>query len=233
MRALVVIAVFAASSCGRCGGARVADAGVDAGVVAVARKSVDLRTALIYVYPEYRGTATLEVLAQLRRTIPGLTDASRDAALAKLRYAPAEDGGWRLANFHLAQTGPSELTVSVAYDPDQLAHLYVSPVALTSMELGLYLPRELPVESEQFVFDVRYGSSAERSQKLVRHAVNLLLGNAQWQAKGEVPPPLDAGDVPLSEEETATLVGPEGALVTFHRMGGLVHVQYSLQTVAP
>ncbi|MFZ5439968.1 MAG: hypothetical protein ACOZQL_08155 [Myxococcota bacterium] len=235
MRPLAVVFVaLLASSCSRCGAGRSADAGVDAGRPnAVTRRSVDLRTALLYVYPEYRGTATLSVEGHVTRTIPGLTDAQRDEALKKLRYVAAEDGGWRLANFHLSQLGPEQLRVSLEWNVDQLATLYVSPTALTSMELAMYLPRELPVGDEEFVFEVHYASSPERSASLVRQAVNLLLGNGQFKAQGPVPPPPDAGALPVVEEETATVLGPEGAVVTFHRKGGQVWARYVLAMVKP
>lgn len=229
-RLFVAVLLVASSSCSRCGSARTVDAGPSA-PVRVERRSVDLRTALIYVYPEYRGTATLSVSARVTRTIPGLTAAQRDEALQKLKWAAAEDGGWRLANFHLTQESAGQLSVSLSYDVEQLGTLYVSPTALTSMELGLYLPRELPVGDEEFVFEVHYASSPERSSQLVRQAVHLLLGNGQWKAKGEVPPPLDAGATPVPDDETASVLGPEGAVVTFHRTGGQVHARYVLQTV--
>ena len=121
--------------------------------------------------------------------------------------------------------------MSISYDPDQLAHLYVAATGLTSMELALYLPRALPFTAERFTLDVRYTSSPERSRALVHQAVGLLLGNGQWRALGPLPPSPDAGPAPFPDEVTTAVAGPDGASVTFHRVGGRVHVTYALDVL--
>ncbi len=224
------------ASCSRGGpvalDAGVADAGGDAGVV-VERRSVDLRTAIIYAYPEYRGTAVLETTARVTRVIPGLTQRQRDAALYKLKFERAEDGGWELNSFHLSQLAPDTLSVAVSYDPDQLGHLYIAVTGLTSMELGMYLPRELPTGREFFTLDVRYASSPGRCLELVRQAVSLLLANGQWRVEGFLPNWTDAGEVVAPSEEEVVVTSVDGARLTFHRTRGQVRVQYFLETVTP
>jgi hypothetical protein len=230
----VLGAALLLSSCSRCssgtgGDASVASASRDAGFrLGAPKRSVDLRTAILYLYPEYRDTAVLETRGTLTRVIPGLTDAARDEALRQLRYTPAPDGGWALSSFHLTQLTPDSLSVSVRYDPEQLAHLYVSPTSLTTEELGLYLPRFLPAGAERFTFDVRYVSSPARSRELVRQAVRLLLGNQQWKATAPLAEWTDAD--PPADSERAELEGVSGAVIVFERTGGRVHAQYVLDT---
>lgn len=230
MRAVVFAALLFAG-CQRCGAPSGPDAAavVDAGFrLPAPARSVDLRTAIIAIYPEYRGTAMLDARATLTRTVSGLTDARRDAFLSALHWAPAEDGGWAFSTFHLSQPSPQELALTVSYDTDHLAHLYVAAAGLTTMELGLYLPRDVPVVAETFRFDVEYASSPERSRELVRQAVQLLLGNAQWTAAGPGPQWADGSEVDAGERHE--LAGPQGARVTFERKGGRVHARYALTT---
>lgn len=226
----LLVMVVLLSGCAKCGAPKpVADAGARASQkLAPPKHSADLRTAIIYIYPEYRGTALLDATATLTRTIPGLTDATRDEALKTLRYEPAEDGGWAFSTFHLSQPAADQLSLLVTFDTDHLAQLYVTPTGLSSMELGQYLPRNLPAGAERFTFDVHYVSSPDRSRELVRQAATLLQANAQWKL---ISPPLDwvDGSVPDAQEEVR-LEGPMGAAIRLTRRGGHVETQYALDT---
>jgi hypothetical protein len=200
---------------------------VDAGTVH--RRSVELRTALIFVYPEYRDTAVLEATGRVTRTIPGLTDASRDEALKKLKFTPASDGGWELNSLHLSQTAPETLSSFVSFDADHLGHLYISASGLTSEELGMYLPRELPTGTERFTFFVHYASAPARSRALVQQAVRLLLANSLWKVEGAPLEDSDGGAIP--DDETVLVRSTDGATITFHRTGGQVRAEYALDTL--
>ena len=222
-------AVLALSGCAKCGAPKLVDAGAPTSQkLAPPKNSADLRTAISYIYPEYRGTALLDATATLTRTIPGLTDAQRDEALKTLRYEPAEDGGWVFSTFHLSQPAPDQLALLVTYDTDHLAQLYVTPTGLSSMELGQYLPRTLPAGAERFTFDVHYVSSPERSRELVRQAAHLLQANAQWKLLSPAADWLD-GSVPEPKEEVV-LQGPMGAEIRLTRQGGHVRARYVLDT---
>lgn len=234
MRPLLLTLLLSLAGCARCGSSAAPDAAVtltvlDAGErMPAPRATADLRTAIIVIYPEYRGTALLQADATLERTVPGLTDALRDEALKALHFEPAEDGGWAFSTFHLSQPEPQVLRVTVSYDVEHLAQLYVAPTGLNSMELGQYLPRQLVPSKERLTFDVRYVSSAERSRELVRQATQLLLTNGQWSWVTQPAEWLD-GSVP-DASEVAVLKGPLGAVVRFERTGGRVFAQYALDT---
>ena len=227
----LVVAVLAAACSKGSGAPAPVDAGFDAGAAERQRHSIEFRTALIAAYPEYRDTAVLDVTARVTRVIPGLTPAQRNQALRQLNYEKADDGGWELNAFHLSQPAPDTLSVAVSYDADRLSHLYITPTGLNSMELSMYLPRELPVGSERFTFDVHYASAPWRCRELVRQAVMLLLSNGQWVVDGFMPQWTDAGEVVAPDEETLVLLGADGATLTFHRTRGQVRVQYALQTI--
>ncbi|MBL8912523.1 MAG: hypothetical protein JNM17_17655 [Archangium sp.] len=229
--ALLLAALVLLGGCSKCGSASAVDAGTDAGTIrklGTPKHSIDLRTAIVWIYPEYRGTAVLETTATLTRTMPKLTDAERDEALNALHWEPAQDGGWWFSTFHLSQPDPHTLSVIVSYTVDQLGHLYINPTGLNSQELALYLPRGAEVSAERFTLDVRYTSSPDRSRELIRQAVTLLLGNGQWKALTALEEWTDA--MPPSPSESIRLAGPDGAVITFERTGGKVFTQYALDT---
>ena len=219
------------SGCAKCGGGA-ADAGLDAG--GRVRRSTDLRTALIQGYPEYRDTALLDASATVTRTIPGLTPALRDEGLAKLKWLPSDAGsGWALNRFHLEQVAPDTLALTLPLTVDDVGHQFMSPVGLSSMEMAMYLPRQLPIGRETFELDVHYSSSSERCLIRVRQAVSLLLANQQWRVTNAPPEwsPDAAADPGLPEEFSVEVTSVEGARLTFHRTRGQVRVHYALVTV--
>lgn len=219
------------AGCSKCGGSSV-DAGVDAG--ARVRRSTDLRIALIQAYPEYRDTALLDSKATVTRTIPGLTPKSRDEALSKLRWSVSDAGsGWDLNKFHLEQTGPETLTMTLPLSVDDVGHLFLAPAGLSSMEMAMYLPRQLPIGKETFELDLHYSSSAERCVMRVRQAVSLLLANGQWRVTMAPPEwsPDAEGDSLLPEEFSVEVTGVDGARIRYERARGQVRVNYSLVTV--
>ncbi len=219
------------SGCTKCG-----SGASDAGVAASARvrRSTDLRNALIQSYPEYRDTALLDSRVRVMRTIPGLTPASRDEALAKLRWSVSDAGsGWDLNKFHLEQVAPETLVLSLPLSVEDVGHLYLAPVGLSSMEMAMYLPRQLPIGKETFELELHYSSSSERCVIRVRQAVTLLLANGQWRVTKT---PLEwgpdaAGDDGLPDVFSVEVTGTDGAHIRFDRERGQVRVNYSLVTV--
>lgn len=228
MRAVAIAAVVLAAGCSKCGAPNAPDAAVDAGrAITREKRTIDVRTALIYAYPEYRGTALLDTTVRVRREIPGLTDASRDAALAKLNFVASDAGsGWDLSQFHVEAIGPETLEITITLDADHVGHLYIAPTGLSSQQMALYLPRELPTRSEVFELDLHYSSSAERCVQLIEQAKTLLLGTQQWKVVRA--PDFDAG---VPDEFTVELKNDDGATVKWERVRGQVHALYSLRTV--
>lgn len=231
MRAVALAALAFVAGCSKCGGEKTADAAVvDAGAVPsqqVARRTAEVRMALIQAYPEYRGTALIDTVARVTREIPGLTEKSRDEALAKLRYEKSDAGsGWDLVQFHLEQRGPTTLEVSVPLNADQVGQLYVVPVGLSSQQLAMYLPRELPVGAERFELELNYSSSPEKCAQLVNQAMSLLLATQQWKVVRA--PDWDAG---VPETFTAEVKDDNGVTIVWERVRGRVHVLYTMKTV--
>ena len=215
--------VFA--GCARCGSSATPDAAPRA--EHEQRKHIDVRSALLLAYPEYRGTATLETRVRYQRVMPGLTDEALAAEARRLHWQPA-DGGWTLANLQVERVAPDTLEISLAYDTEQLAYLYVTPNSLTSAEFAYYLPK-VPATHERFFFDVRYVTSPEHAQNLVEQAVRVMRETSQWSLDGGGPTPSDAGLAP--HDETFVVDGVNGAHLTFQRSGGKVFVEYALETL--
>ncbi|MFT3713721.1 MAG: hypothetical protein QM817_39180 [Archangium sp.] len=226
----MLLVLLSLSACSKCGSQSSADAAVDAGPAraGTSAHSVDFRTVIVWIFPEYRGTAVLETTATLTRQVPGLTAAQRDAGLASLRWEDAEDGGWRFSTFHLSQVSDDTLALTVSYDVEQLGHLYIAPTGLTTEEFGLYFPRNVKPGREHFDFNVRYASSPERSRELIRQAATLLVASKQWKL---VTPPDEWTDaMPASTTEMVVLQGTDGATITYERTGGRVFAHYALDT---
>lgn len=208
------------TACAKCGATRTPDAGRLTG----ARRTAEVRTALIYIYPEFRGTAVLDTTARLRRTIPGLTNEARDAALERLHWQRGGPG-WQLQSFVMTQPAPDTLEVSLAYDAEQLGHQYMSSGGLSSQEFGNYLPRDLPAGDEFFVVELHYATSPELAARLVKQASSLMLATTQWKVTQGV-----AWDAGLPAEFTVELHNDDGARVRWERVNGRVHALYELQT---
>lgn len=208
--------------------------------------STDLRTVLLTIYPEYRGTDVKTGVARLTRTLDGKADwAARTRELfAKNRVTetPA-DGGveGQFDLFHLrveeTPTGATA-TIELPVDGETLGKLYTNPASLSTLQLGLFLPREnVTITRDVFDFRLVYVTSTEhRATFLTRQLVELMLGNQQWKLVGAPPAgwgpnPDDGGygEVPL--EFTVKLVGVvDGAVVTVTREVRRVSVSYELVT---
>jgi hypothetical protein len=241
--AFALVVAVVGVGCSRCGPRAQEVAAVDAGALArIERQSIELRTAAIQMFPEFRDVAVLSTRAQVSRVIPGLTDARRDASLLKLGWRRPEDGGtgWQLNRFHLEQPGPEVLELSLQLDVDALGLLYVAPSSLSSMEMAHYLPRDLPVGEETFEFEIHYVTSPDRAVLRIRQAAGLLLANGQWKLTRSPPgwSTPDAGDVdggPLQLPETFSVEveSVDGMRIAWARVRGQTHVTYRWVTVRP
>jgi hypothetical protein len=243
----LLAALLMTAGCSRCSKTQVVDAGAPAQVVTNEPKrfSTDLRTVLITIYPEYRGTTVISGVARLTRTLVGQDDwANRARALyAKNRVTetPSDSGVEGTQDlFHLRiapSPGGATAVIELPVDGDTIGKLYTNPVSLSSMQLGQYLPREgVTIDRDVFDFRLEYQTSTERRASfLTRQLVELMLGNGQWKA-GPLPAGWEPnfedggyGAVPSSFEVTLTGV-VDGATVTAAREGTRVTLVYRLVT---
>jgi hypothetical protein len=246
MRWLVVVLVGAAG-CSRCAKDKVVDAGAPEVVVAKApeRFSTDLRTVLLTIYPEYRGTNLRSGVARLTRTLVGQDDWAKRAralyATNRVTETPADsgvEGTLDLFRFRITESaGGATAVIELPVDGETIGKLYTNPASLSSMQLGQYLPREgVTIDRDVFDFRLEYDTSTEkRASFLTRQLVELMLGNGQWKP-GPFPPGWESnledggyGGVPDSFEVTLTGV-VDGATVTLKRDGARVNVEYRLVT---
>lgn len=236
-----VLTLMLMTSCARCAPAT-PDAGTptpDAGPARV-KRSTDLRSALFATLPEWRGIHLFEGRAVLTRQYVSLPDEALSKSNAANGFAPTEDGGLYKKPFHQEKAGPATLTLWMPVDLTTAEKVFTAPMALSSMEMGLYLPRGLPVARETFSLWVYYRAiPAARAGFLTRQLVELLTGSGQWKAEalpaeGWGPNPGDGGYGEVPELFEVTLKNPgTTAQVTLKREGPEVRVRYTLETDAP
>ena len=240
-RWLSVVLALACASCAKCSAPSVVDASVpvpDAGPARV-KRSTDLRTAMLVAFPEYRGARLLDGHASLTRRYVSLPADALATSNQANGFAPTEDGGLFRAPFTLTRLGPDTLSLSLVVDMGVVDKVFNAPMALSSMEMGLYLPRGLPVADERYEFAVHYQAvPASRASFLTRQLVELLTRNSQWKA-GPLPDgwgadPGDGGFGAVPERFTVSVQeATSGAQVTVERDGADVRVRYVVVTDAP
>ncbi len=235
-------------SCSRCAGPKPAP--IDAGVTVrvPTTHSTDLRTVLLISYPEYRGTNFKSGVARLTRTYSGDGDwSARTRELFKtnrVNELPSADGVEGMLDLFRLKVVPTPGgavgTISLPVDGETLSRLYTNPASLSTMQLGLYLPRkDVVIARDVFDFDLDYDAVSERRASfLTRQLVELMLGNSQWKVgplpEGWGPPPGDGGFGSVPDEFTVQLTGVvDGAVVTVKRQGRSVKVNYQLVTFEP
>lgn len=240
----LAVVVAALSSCARCGSSPAPDAGVSApaavpdAAVAHAKHSVDLRTALLVAYPEYRGTTILDGHAALRRTYEALPEDAWAKSVQANGFVEV-DGGLARKPFLLERPAPNVAVLSMRVDGEVVEKVFEAPMALSSMEMGLYLPRGLPVAGETYELFLHYGVMPHRRAGfLSRQVVELLLRNGQWTLgatpEGWGPQPDDGGFGEVPEHFTVTLKeAGRPATLTVQRDAGEVRLTYALVTDAP
>ncbi len=248
--------------CGRCNrvgaGPEKASAG-DAGTPAMRHASIDLRTALFTLFPEFRFATFLYGEAALEREIRFRGDelALRAALAPELGHfglelldggAGREDGGRRDDRGGVWATRPpfvfvghaegetARLVLALPLVPDDVGKLLHSPVTLTSEQLATYLPVPAGAEriSERFLLQINYRADIERGDFLVHQMVDLLLGG-EWRAElpegwqKEKRPDGGVGAIPA--RFTLTLRrGQSDTEVFIDRDGTHVHLEYRQPT---
>lgn len=244
MRWLVVV-VAVASGCARCSKAGVVDAGAAPAIVVEAprRFSTDLRSVLLTIYPEYRGTNVRSGVARLTRSYVGGADwpgrARAHFAKNRITEAPSDagvEGTLDLFHFVFTETpGGATAVIELPVDGETMGKLYTNPASLSSALMGHYLPREdVTIERDVFDFVLEYEAVTERRAAfLCRQLVELMLGNGQWVASplpaGWEPNPTDGGYGGVPSTFEVTLTGAvDGATVTLTRDGARVSVVYRL-----
>jgi hypothetical protein len=245
----VLVAALALSGCSRCAAKDVPDAGAAVAVSPPAgpkRFSTDLRSVLLTVYPEYRGTDVKVASAKLTRSLEGAGDwAARARALFaknKVTEVPADggvEGTFDLFHLRVEPTASgATASIELPVDGETLGKLYGNPNALSTMQLGLFLPREdVTISRDVFDFHLEYVTTTERRASfLTRQLVELMQTNLQWKLVGAVPEgwqpnPTDGGYGEVPEQFTVKLVGVvDGAEVTVTREVRRVTVHYRLVT---
>lgn len=241
----VLLTVLGLASCSRC----TTPAPVDAGVVAVAAApktfSTDLRTVLLTIFPEYRGTNVKSGVARLTRTLEGKADWNAKArelfAKNRVTETPAEQGVEGTLDLYRFRILPSPegatAIVELPVDGDTLGRLYSNPASLSTSHLGLYLPREnVTIARDVFDFRLEYEAvTLRRAAFLTRQVVELMQGNGQWTLgavpEGWGPRQSDGGLGEVPEHFSVKLTGVvDGAVVTVSRDGQNVTVEYRLTT---
>jgi hypothetical protein len=173
-------------------------------------------------------------IVELTRTYSSLPADFAERGREKLGWKPAEDGGagWHINAFNVDQRADDELTISFELDDGRVRDLFEAPAGASSMDLGLYLPRE-GVTRETFAFQVDYITAPAQAAFLVRQLATLLMADGKWRTTlpsdwsavnpdgGELAPnPLD-----LTFTEVAT-----GATMHMLRVRGRVSNRYQLVT---
>ncbi len=247
MRRLWWVMVVVGAACTK--GPQPVDAGpageVDAGPRV--RRSVDLRTAVVIAFPEYRGVPKVQGTSILTRTLSGRTDWQpvRDEMVKRVDLVPDLDGGWSgvTRGFHLSMTPHGDtatLSASLPFDGETVVRLFQAPAPISSADLAQLLPRGpgARVDGDVYELHMAYITETEhRAAFLVHQATLLLLKNGQWKVK-TLPAgwaeSLDAGEDDLPERFDVELEGlADGARFWAHRQGRYVDVLYSLVTDAP
>lgn len=228
MKTLCLLLVGASlTDCARCG--------VPAGPQAAGqhRRAVsDVRTALLFAFPEYRGVYVEHADARLTRRYSSLPADFAVEGVQHLGWATLPDGGWHVSAFVIEQPAPDTLTLHFTLDDERVHRLFEAPMGASTMELGLYLPRAA-VLKETFSLQVDYVTSLPRAGFLVKQVATLLTSNQQWTATfppgWETQAP-DGGPAAPDPLDLTVTQRQDGATVRLVRLGGKVSTHYALVT---
>jgi len=249
--ALGLIAV-ASVSCGRCSRpTQAVDAGCPSCELSLRETHpTDVRTALMTVFPEFRGAVltggSAELVRDLSWTLPeGKPLEEVLAPLVRAKGFSAPDGGGAgligsrgpLTLHASTQGGHLLLTARLPVDNDDVAQIFQSPAPLSTEVLGTFLPvpegaRPL---SERFTLSIDYQAREVRADFLVRQMVDLLVGG-HWTVtrypQGWEPdrrPDGGVGGIPAKFELTVARQAPATS-VRVVRDGAKVHIELSQST---
>lgn len=194
------------------------------------RASTDLRSALLLIFPEYRGAHILSGQATLDRRY-----LAEPAPLAT--WTALADGGWSSPPWTIARLDAHAWQVALPLSDELVGRLFASPAPASTAEFGAVLPKA-EVALESWRFELSYVAvTPARAAFLSHQLVELLRNNGQWTSSalpfvwGKT---ADGGtDVPDSFDVTLTeRVGEDRAatVVTVHREGPRVQVAEALIT---
>jgi hypothetical protein len=194
------------------------------------RASTDLRSALLLVFPEYRGAHIQSGEATLERRY-----AAPVQPLAG--WTTLADGGWAQPPWLVTRRDATTWQVVLPLNDEVAGRLFASPAPASTAEFAAVLPRS-EVELETWRLELRYVAvTPPRAAFLAHQLVELLRNNGQWVSSA-LPPvwgkTADGGtDVPESFDVTLTeVVGADRSptVVTVHRDGARVQVAEALVT---
>lgn len=207
-------------------------------------RSMDLRTGLILIFPEWRGAQVVAAESRLSRTVTPLPSgwvSSSEKTLQTHQFAASLDGGVLSATrppFVFVSHAQGEVLVqevSVVLTADDVTRIYQSPAPLSSEQMALWLPTfSSSGYSERFALSVHYRAPPTRASFLTRQLVDLST-RGLWQVKslpeGWQPPRLDGGFGAVPERFELILEEKDsGATMNVKRDGEDVWVRYVLPT---
>lgn len=221
----MVLMVLAACAKGR-GVQAPADAGVHQ------RGSADVRTSLLFIFPEYRATLVTHAAARLERHYEHLASDFEKQGLSKLGWVTSEDGGWHVAAYNISRAGPDDLTLEFTLDDDHVHRLFEAPIGVSNVELGIYLP-SAGVIRENFSLEVSYVTTPARAGFLMKQMGSLLTANGLWTTTfpagwDEVEP--DGGPRAPDPLDLTFTCKQDGARVRLRRHAGEVTTRFDLVT---
>ncbi len=199
------------------------------------KRQTDLRSTLIVIYPEYRGTRVSRGEARLTRIVKGPAEDAAAIATETLKANQfVKDGAAWVRAPHQVFIDGTQWVVTVPLNQPTVEKLYMAPTAMSTGDLTMWFPRGAKAPAtvrEQFDLTLEYLAQPEgRSVFLTRQLIRLLLGNSQWQASllpvdwdndaGTSDGPFDAR---LEEQSTH-------ASLEIHRLGPSVSLHFTLVT---
>ena len=248
--------------CSRCGGGPTqTDAGVTVDAGAPASPAVahgrlpatDLRSAVILIYPEYRGVYAVAGRAWLERVVQlsgdvkpaevlppllkakGFTDISEAEGTVKAKRAPFE--------FEATREGDQlKMQIAMPVTEKEIGRLLYSPAPISTEHMQFMMPAlpkaDVKGIEDTFTLDLGYGAKPERANFLIRQVVEGLIA-VGWApttpltgwAK-EKKPDGGVGDIPL--QMTAIIHQEDtGGTLEVRRNAGRVLLHYTQPLVSP
>jgi|CXWL01.1.fsa_nt_gi hypothetical protein len=233
---IVVCGLFLAGC--RKGGGSTADAG------SPRNRSMDLRTGLTLIFPEWRGAQVVAGHARVsRRVQPVPKEWKRDSevALTANQFKVSSEGDRLVASREPFSSSAEVMgeglvqVVSIPLTADDVARIFQSPAPLSSEQLAMWLPRFPGSQyTEEFTLSLHYRTVPNRADFLTRQLVELSTAGL-WKVKslpkdwGENKPDGGYGSVPEVFELTM-IEQDSGATIELKKERDDVSVTYRLPT---
>ncbi len=205
------------------------------------KRQTDLRSTLLIIYPEYRGTRVSTGHATLTRWASGVSVSRATETLERNGFR-AEAGRWVRPPFtayvseNAAWPGVTTLQLELPLKQDTVERLFMTPAAMSTLDLGMWWPRDPNafIEKEQFELFLGYDAQPPgRGAFLTQQLVRLLLGSGQWEATKPLPADWAVDGGALERFEATLQDRSSRALVNVFREGDGVTVSYTLVTDEP